>query len=213
MAAQWRKCTLTYYAPSAGGINGRAGGGAAGVPLYDSSWACAAPAQYPFGTVLEFTYGGKTIKVPVLDRGGAIVGSHFDLLVAPADALGMRGAGKVTAMFRVAGKVDIKQGQTQSASFLGDLVNPKNWGLGGGVDPLNVSPDVGPTGPGSDPNKSLGGLPNLGGITDAINGIASAIKDIFTYLTSSKTWTTLGKLILGVIVLIMGLRRMFELAT
>jgi murein DD-endopeptidase MepM/ murein hydrolase activator NlpD len=98
-----QSCVLTYYAPSRGGINGRAGGGAAGVPLYDTSWACAAPPAYPFGTIIRFSYRGKSIDVPVLDRGSAIQGAHFDLLVAPAQALGAYAAGRVEAKFKVVG--------------------------------------------------------------------------------------------------------------
>lgn len=101
--AGFKPCLLTYYAPSAGGINGRDGGGAAGVPLHDNSWGCAAPSGYAFGTIIRFAYKGKHVDVPVLDRGGAITGSHFDLLVAPAKALGMFSAGKVNASFKVIG--------------------------------------------------------------------------------------------------------------
>lgn len=97
-------CVLTYYAPSRGGINGRAGGGAAGVPLYDGSWACAAPPSYAFGTIIRFYYGGRSVDVPVLDRGSAIQGNHFDLLVGPARALGMLDEGRVNARFKVVGK-------------------------------------------------------------------------------------------------------------
>jgi len=37
----------------------------------------AAPAKYPFGTIIDIPGYGK---VPVLDRGGAIVGNKFDVL-------------------------------------------------------------------------------------------------------------------------------------
>lgn len=126
----WKDCLLTYYAPSQGGINGRAGGGAAGVPLYDNTWACAAPPEYEFGTIIEFAYGGKSIKVPVLDRGGAITGSHFDLLVAPAKALGMYSHGKVNAKFRVAGKGPVQAGNPAAKSAL-----RAGGGGGGGSSP------------------------------------------------------------------------------
>jgi hypothetical protein len=104
-AGGWKTCTLTYYKPSAGGINGRQGGGAwVGHPVYDDTWGCAAPRQFAFGTQVAFAYGDKTITVPVVDRGGVITGTHFDLLPGPAKALGMMGAGRVGAHYRVAGR-------------------------------------------------------------------------------------------------------------
>lgn len=101
----WQDGVCTWYKPSAGGINGREGAGAwAGHPIYDTTWGCAAPPAYAFGTLIEFRYNGKSVQVPVMDRGGAIQGTHFDLLPGPARALGMQGAGKVNVKFRVAGK-------------------------------------------------------------------------------------------------------------
>lgn len=101
----WRDGTCTWYKPSAGGINGREGAGAwPGNPIYDSTWGCAAPPEFAFGTKIEFQYRGRSILVPVMDRGGAIKGTHFDLLPGPAAKLGMMSAGNVAVKFRVRGR-------------------------------------------------------------------------------------------------------------
>jgi 3D (Asp-Asp-Asp) domain-containing protein len=100
----WHDAILTWYKPSAGGINGRSGGGAwAGHPVYDSTWGCAAPSNFRFGTKITFAYRGRSVTVPVVDRGGAITGNHFDLLPAAAAQLGITGAGRVNAKYRVGG--------------------------------------------------------------------------------------------------------------
>lgn len=98
----WSPCTLTYYQPSAGGINGKSGGGAwSGHPVTDSTWGCAAPPAFAFGTQIAFSYGGKQVTVTVVDRGGAITGTHFDLLPGPARALGMISAGRVAGGYKI----------------------------------------------------------------------------------------------------------------
>jgi hypothetical protein len=106
-AGGWKSCLLTWYKPSAGGINGRSGGGAwAGHPVYDTTWGCAAPPEYKFGTQITFRYRGKVVSVPVVDRGGVITGRHFDLLPEPARKLGITGAGRVKAEFVIGGQSD-----------------------------------------------------------------------------------------------------------
>jgi hypothetical protein len=100
----WRDALLTWYKPSMGGINGRAGGGAwAGHPVDDTTWGCAAPPHYPFGSKITFSYKGKKVTCTVVDRGGAIQGNHFDLLPGPARALGIISGGKVRGKFKVGG--------------------------------------------------------------------------------------------------------------
>lgn len=104
-ASGWKDGTCTWYKPSAGGINGSEGAGAwPGHPIYDSTWGCAAPPAFAFGTRIEFRYQGRSVLVPVVDRGGAIQGTHFDLLPGPAARLGMQGAGKVAVRFRTRGR-------------------------------------------------------------------------------------------------------------
>lgn len=103
--AKWRDGIVTWYQPSLGGINGREGAGAwAGHPVYDSTWGCAAPKEFAFGTLIEFRLGNRSVEVPVVDRGGAITGTHFDLLPGPAARLGIKRRGMARVKFRVKGR-------------------------------------------------------------------------------------------------------------
>lgn len=105
--ANWQPCTLTWYDPALGGTNVAGGvanptaATASGQPYSPSANTCAAPPQYPFGTVITFKYGNRTVTCTVNDRGGAIVGSHFDLARHPAEVLGIINAGMVQAQFSV----------------------------------------------------------------------------------------------------------------
>jgi hypothetical protein len=49
----------------------------------------------PCGTMIAFTYNGRTLRVPVIDRGPYIVGREWDLTGAAADALGFPGLGPI----------------------------------------------------------------------------------------------------------------------
>jgi rare lipoprotein A (peptidoglycan hydrolase) len=49
----------------------------------------------PCGTMITFTYGGRTITVPVIDRGPYIAGREWDLTGATAEALGFPGLGPI----------------------------------------------------------------------------------------------------------------------
>ncbi len=49
----------------------------------------------PCGTLIDFTYGGRTLRVPVIDRGPYIVGREWDLTGATAQALGFPGLGPI----------------------------------------------------------------------------------------------------------------------
>jgi len=49
----------------------------------------------PCGTLVDFTYGGRTLRLPVIDRGPYIVGREWDLTGAAADALGFPGLGPI----------------------------------------------------------------------------------------------------------------------
>jgi hypothetical protein len=49
----------------------------------------------PCGTLITFVYGGRTLTVPVIDRGPYIAGREWDLTGATAAALGFPGLGKV----------------------------------------------------------------------------------------------------------------------
>lgn len=50
----------------------------------------------PCGTLIDFTYAGRTLRVPVVDRGPYIVGREWDLTGATAEALGFPGLGAIT---------------------------------------------------------------------------------------------------------------------
>ncbi|HEU0316937.1 MAG TPA: septal ring lytic transglycosylase RlpA family protein [Solirubrobacteraceae bacterium] len=50
----------------------------------------------PCGTLIDFTYAGRTLRVPVIDRGPYIVGREWDLTGATAEALGFPGLGGIT---------------------------------------------------------------------------------------------------------------------
>jgi hypothetical protein len=49
----------------------------------------------PCGTLIDFTFGGRTLRVPVIDRGPYIVGREWDLTGATAEALGFPGLGPI----------------------------------------------------------------------------------------------------------------------
>ena len=49
----------------------------------------------PCGTPVTFTYGGRRITVPVIDRGPYIAGREWDLTGATADALAFPGLGQI----------------------------------------------------------------------------------------------------------------------
>jgi rare lipoprotein A len=107
---KWKSCELTWYDPALGGTNSGTGAVDARAPtasgeLYDpNALTCAAPHHYAFGTLIQFSYGGHTVVCKVNDRGGAISGEHFDLSRAAAASLGILGAGKVKAHYRVPGQ-------------------------------------------------------------------------------------------------------------
>lgn len=50
----------------------------------------------PCGTLIDFTYNGRTLRVPVIDRGPYIVGREWDLTGATAAALDFPGLGQIT---------------------------------------------------------------------------------------------------------------------
>ncbi|MCU0314944.1 MAG: septal ring lytic transglycosylase RlpA family protein [Solirubrobacteraceae bacterium] len=49
----------------------------------------------PCGTPVDVTWGGRTITVPVIDRGPFVKGVHYDLTLAAARVLGFVRAGRV----------------------------------------------------------------------------------------------------------------------
>ncbi len=49
----------------------------------------------PCGTLITFTYAGRSLTVPVIDRGPYIVGREWDLTGATAAALAFPGLGQI----------------------------------------------------------------------------------------------------------------------
>jgi rare lipoprotein A len=49
----------------------------------------------PCGTMVTLRYGGRTVRVPVVDRGPFVAGREFDLTEATKRALGFEGVGVV----------------------------------------------------------------------------------------------------------------------
>jgi rare lipoprotein A (peptidoglycan hydrolase) len=49
----------------------------------------------PCGTLITFTYAGRSLTVPVVDRGPYIVGREWDLTGATAAALAFPGLGQI----------------------------------------------------------------------------------------------------------------------
>jgi rare lipoprotein A len=49
----------------------------------------------PCGTLVDVTWGGRTITVPVIDRGPFVSGVQYDLTLAAAQTLGFTAAGRV----------------------------------------------------------------------------------------------------------------------
>lgn len=119
----WKSCELTWYQPSKGGINADSDPTdyADGSKVNEGSdMVCAAPAGFAFGTRIEFSYKGRSVVCTVRDRGGAITGSRFDLMVKPARELGIISAGRVQAKYRVVGGGSSRsQSQQQGSSVAG----------------------------------------------------------------------------------------------
>lgn len=129
----WSAAVLTWYDPALGGINsgnGLANASAAtasGEPYDPNAFTCAAPPAFPFGTKIMFAYNGVQIECRVNDRGGAIQGNHFDLSRAAASQLGIMGAGRVAASYRVTGS-----GGSPAAAPTNQPQGSQNPGGGGG---------------------------------------------------------------------------------
>jgi rare lipoprotein A len=51
----------------------------------------------PCGTLVTLRYDGRTVRVPVVDRGPYVAGREYDLTEATKRALGFEGVGEVWA--------------------------------------------------------------------------------------------------------------------
>ena len=92
----WKTSKASWYGP---GLYG--GKTADGTPFTTTTW-CVAHRTLKMGTMLEIEYRGKTVKVPVKDRGPHVAGRELDLSGAVASALGFTGVDDVR--WRIAGK-------------------------------------------------------------------------------------------------------------
>jgi rare lipoprotein A len=74
------------------------GGGslACGGELTSSTWGVANK-TLPCGTLVTLRYDGRTVRVPVVDRGPYVAGREYDLTEATKRALGFEGVGEVWA--------------------------------------------------------------------------------------------------------------------
>jgi rare lipoprotein A (peptidoglycan hydrolase) len=73
---------------------------ASGQP-YDADAYTAAHKSLPFGTQLEVSYGGESVRVIVMDRGPYVAGRDLDLSLAAAQELGLTAAGEAPVRVRV----------------------------------------------------------------------------------------------------------------
>ncbi len=90
-----RTMVASYYGRSLEGqkmANGRP---------FDPDAYTAAHKSLPFGTQLEVSYGGKSVRVTITDRGPYVAGRDLDLSLAAARKLGLIGKGTAPVRVRV----------------------------------------------------------------------------------------------------------------
>ncbi|HEX2739871.1 MAG TPA: septal ring lytic transglycosylase RlpA family protein [Rubrobacter sp.] len=73
---------------------------ASGQP-YDADAYTAAHKSLPFGTQLQVSYGGESVRVTVMDRGPYVAGRDLDLSLAAAQELGVTVPGEAPVRVRV----------------------------------------------------------------------------------------------------------------
>lgn len=94
----WASAKVSWYGPGFYG-HGMAGGG-----ILKVSSMVVAHKTLPFGTRVQFWYNGKSIVVPVMDRGPYVAGRQFDLGPGPAVALGIDKVGVASLQYRILGR-------------------------------------------------------------------------------------------------------------
>ena len=92
----WKSAKVSWYGPGFYG-HGMAGGG-----RLDKYSLIVAHKTLPFGTMVEFSYKGKTVVAPVMDRGPFVSGREFDFGPAVARTLGMYSV--ATVQYRIVGR-------------------------------------------------------------------------------------------------------------
>jgi hypothetical protein len=85
---------LNVYRLAGASWYGGGGGTACGEAL-TSSMLGVANKTLPCGTIVTLRYGGRSIRVPVIDRGPYVAGRDFDLTEATKRALGFGDTGDV----------------------------------------------------------------------------------------------------------------------
>jgi Lytic transglycolase len=68
---------------------------------FDADAYTAAHKSLPFGTKLEVSYGGESVRVIVTDRGPYVAGRDLDLSLAAAQRLGLTGQAEAPVRVRV----------------------------------------------------------------------------------------------------------------
>ena len=82
---EWKRAVASWYGP------GLYGNRTADGTLYGPETWCVAHRSLHLGTIVEIRYRGKTVRVPVKDRGPYVAGREFDLSAAVAKELGFSG--------------------------------------------------------------------------------------------------------------------------
>jgi rare lipoprotein A len=94
LAARRRLGTMNVYRLAGASWYGGGGGMACGGQLTSSTLGVANK-TLPCGTLVTLRYNGRTIRVPVVDRGPYVEGREFDLTEAAKYALGFGDTGNV----------------------------------------------------------------------------------------------------------------------
>jgi len=68
---------------------------------FDADAYTAAHKSLPFGTKLEVSYGGESVRVTVTDRGPYVAGRDLDLSLAAAQRLGLTGQAEAPVRVKV----------------------------------------------------------------------------------------------------------------
>lgn len=85
---------LSSYRPAGASWYGGGGGLACGGSLTSATMGVANK-TLPCGTLVTLRYNGRSVRVPVIDRGPYVAGREFDLTEATKRALGFEGVGTV----------------------------------------------------------------------------------------------------------------------
>jgi rare lipoprotein A len=94
LATRRRLGRLNVYRLAGASWYGGGGGLACGGSLTNGTLGVANK-TLPCGTIVTLRYGGRTLRVPVIDRGPYVEGREFDLTEATKQALGFGDTGQV----------------------------------------------------------------------------------------------------------------------